>query len=377
MPKTIVRLASALLLAALGAAARGQGNDVRFGGARTFGLAGAGIALPLDVYETHRLNPALLGFAGRKFRVGMPYVGYHTDRISVGQVNDLIGDLDKGGIEDEAAVRLARKYGSDTKEFGLNAGGGVSGYNFALSARVEALVRSVPNASLRAFLATGDDDYHNVPIDSRLDAYGLGYVESAASYGHEVSLGKGKGDRLSLGATVRGVTAFYAHKVADAQAIGNDGDVRNGTEISSDDDVIQRGAIGLDFGGVASLHSVPDAYFGFSVQNALEPDITFVRTMPNTDFPLRKDLRPFRREIGIGAAYVKKHYIVALDAVDLGNHAGGSGLRLGAEYSFTKLFAIRAGYDSHSKFVAGVCIGGINAAIAADGTTSIVSSLRF
>ena len=370
------RFALVILLAAVGVAVHAQGNDVRFGGGRTYGLAGAGIALPLDVYETSGLNPALLGFAGSRFRLGVPYIGYHTDRISLGQVQDLFKDVDKGGVSNDEAVKLARKYGDDAKELGVNGGIGLSDGHFALRGRFEADVRSVPNRSLRNFLATGDDNYQDTPIDARLDAYGLGYYETAASYGHEVPLGDG-GNRLSLGASVRGVSAFYAHKVADASAIASGDGVRNGTEISGDDDMIERSGVGADAGLVGSLRAVPDAYFGLSVRNALEPNITFVRTLPDTDFPLERDLRPFKRTVGVGTAYVKRRYLVAIDAVDLGNHAGGAGVRAGVEYSINKYFALRGGYDSRSKFVGGICVGGLNAAIAADGTSSIFAQLRF
>ena len=370
------RLLSVVVLATLGTFALGSGNDVRFGGARTFGLAGAGIALPLDVYETHGLNPALLGFASRKLHFGVPYVGYHTNNISLGQVNDLIGDASKGGLSDNEAVKLARKYGEDTKELGVNAGGGVSANNFAFGFRAEALVRSVPNQALSNFLKTGDNDYTNAPIDSRLDAYGLGYYQATVAYGYEVAVPKSK-DHYSLGLAAREVTAIYAHKVADVTAIAGNGDVRNGTEIADGDDMVTRSGLALDFGGLASLHSLPGAYVGFDVRNAVEPNITFVRTAPNSDFPLIRDFRPFKRQIGVGVAYVKQKCLVALDAVDLGNHAGAGGFRLGAEYAVNKYFAVRGGYDSHSKFVAGVCIYGINAALSADGTTSVVSQIRF
>ena len=370
---TLPRFLSIVVLAALAGASRAE--DVRFGGARTFGLAGAGIALPLDVYETHTLNPALLGLAGKKFRFGVPFVGYHTQNISLGQVNDLVNDLDSGGVDDNEVVTLARKYGSDSKELGINGFAGASYAHFALSFRAEALVRSIPNGALRTFLKSNDNDYTNAPIDSRLDAYGLGYYQSNLSYGHALPMKKG--DTLSFGASVRAVSAYYAHKVADADAIASDGDVRNGTEIGGNDDSIERSGVGVDFGGVGSLHTLPNATFGFDVRNLVEPNITFVRTRPDTDFPLRRDLRPFKRQVGVGAAYVKDKYLVALDLVDLGNHAAAGGFRIGAEYAFNKLFAVRGGYDSRSKFVVGVSVYGLNAAISADGTTSIVSSLRF
>ncbi|GEM_PF-3212332 len=371
MPTSRV-LALTFLAALAGTAAA---SDIRFGGARTFGLAGTGIALPLDVYETHTINPALLGFAGKRLRFGVPSFGYHTDGISLGGVSDLIGDIDKGGVSNDEVVRLARKYGSDTKEFGLNGGLGASYGGFALSGGAEAVVRSVPNASLKAFLASGNDDFKDTPIDARLDAYGLGYYQTNASYGHELRLGGG--NRLSLGATVRAVSAFYAHKVADSSAISDDGDVRNGSEIAAGDDVIQRSSFGIDLGAVGSLRAVPNAYFGLRVHNLVEPKINFVRTMPDTDFPLRHDLRPFRRDIGVGAAYVKNNVLFAADLIDLGNHAGAAGFRVGAEYSVNKYFALRAGYDSRSKFVVGLNLGGINLAYAPDGSTSLVSTIRF
>ena len=373
----ISRILALAALVALGSAAHGTGNDVQFGGSRTFGMGGAGIALPLDVYQTHRLNPALLGFAGKKLRVGVPYLGYHTDNVSLGQINDLIGDIDKGGVADDQVVKLARKYGSDIKEFGLNAGTGVSYAGFALSFRAEADVRSVPNKPFRDFLATGDDDYNNAPLNSRLDAYGIGFYETTASYGHEIPLPK-KDDRVSLGVSIRAVSAFYAHKIADVSAIANGSGVRNGTELSDEnDDVIQRSALGADFGALASFAKIPNAYFGVAVRNAVEPNVTFVRTGPDADFPLRRDLRPFKRQVGIGAAYVQKRYLAALDVVDLGDHAGAQAVRFGAEYAFNKLFAVRAGYDTRSKFTVGVSIGGLNAALNANGTTSIVQQIRF
>ena len=350
-------LSRPLLLIALVAVAVGaQAEDVRCGGARAFGLAGTGIALPLDVYETHTINPALLGLASKRFHFGTPYVGYHTQRISLGQVNDLIGQTSGSSVSDDEILKLARKYGRDTKELGVNAGVGLSVDGFALSGRAETLVRSIPNATLSAFLKSGDNDYLNTPIESRLDAYDLGYYEGDAAYGYAVRLKKG--DTVSVGANVRAVTAYYAHKIADGQAIANNGDVRNGTEISSNDDFIRRSGVGVDLGGLASLHSLPDAYFGFNVRNLVEPNVTFVRSRPDTDFPLTRDLRPFRRQVGVGASYVKKKYLVALDVVDLGNHAGVGGFRGGAEYSVNKLFAVRAGYDTRKRFTAGVSVLG-------------------
>jgi hypothetical protein len=372
MKITTSRIILTALISAAGTAAFAE--DVRLGGGRAFGMAGAGIALPLDVYENHRLNPALLGFAGEKFRFGIPYIGYHAKRISLKGVQDLIGDIDSGGIEDDQVVKLARKYGSNTKEFGVNGGLGVSGGHFALSGGAEAIVRSVPNAQLKAFLATGDNDYNNAPIDSRLDAYGLGYYEMNASYGHEVLKGA---DRLSVGATVRGVSAYYAHKVADAEAIAGNGDVRNGSEVADGDDVIKRSGVGVDLGAVGTLRKLPNAYYGVNIRNLVEPNIRFVRTFPNTDFPLRRDLRPFQREINVGTAYVQGRYLAAADMIDLGNHAGHAGFRVGGEYAFSKYLAIRGGYDSRSKFVVGLCLGGVNAAVSADGSTSIVTAIRF
>ena len=364
-----------LLLALLTVASVASADDVRFGGARSFGLAGTGIALPLDVYETHTVNPALLGLASRRFHFGVPFVGYHTQRISLGQVNDLIGQTSGSNISDDEILKLARKYGGDTKELGVNGGVGFSAGGFALSGRVETLVSSIPNAPLRAFLASGDDDYKNTPIESRLDAYGLGYYEGDASYGRAFRLKKG--DVVSLGANVRAVTAYYAHKVADGQAIAQNGDVRNGSEITSDDDFVRRSGVGVDLGGVGSLHTLPNAYFGFAVRNLVEPNVAFVRSRPDTDFPLTRDLRPFRRQVGLGASYVKERYLVAADLVDVGNHAGVGGFRVGAEYALNRLFAVRAGYDTRKRFTAGVSVYGVNAAIASDGTTSIISALRF
>lgn len=372
-PSSITRTLTLLVLATTAAVA--EATDVRFGGARTFGLAGTGIALPVDQYETHYVNPALLGLASRRFHFGVPFVGYHTQRISLGQVNDLIGDASKGSVSNDEVLKLARKYGNNTKEFGVNVGFGFTFDGFAFSGRGESLVRSVPNAPLRNFLASGDDDYNNTPIESRLDAYGLGYYEGDLGYGHAFRLKKG--DMVSVGANVRAVTAYYAHKVADGQAIAQDGDVRNGSEITSDDDFIQRSGVGVDFGGLASFHQLPDTYFGFSVRNAVEPNISFVRTRPDTDFPLQRNLRPFKRQIGVGASVVKKNFLVAADLVDLGNNAGVTGFRFGAEYALNKYFAVRAGYDSRSRFAAGLNLGGVNASVSADGTRSVVAALRF
>ena len=127
--------------------------------------------------------------------------------------------------------------------------------------------------------------------------------------------------------------------------------------------MIQRSALGADFGALASFAKLPNAYFGVAVRNAVEPNMTFVRTGPDADFPLRRDLRPFKRQIGVGAAYVGKRYLAALDVVDIGDHAGAQAVRVGAEYSINKLFAVRAGYDTLSKFTVGVSIGGLNAAL--------------
>ena len=365
--KTNRLLAPLVTLAAFAAVSLASAQDVRLGGARTFGLGGAGVALPLDVWETHRLNPALLGFADKRLRYGIPYIGYHAKNLSVGDLSKASKDIDSNSNLDQ----YARDFGNDTKELGLSFGEGLSFAGFAFSVAGDADARSIPNASLKEW-ANSSADLSTLPDDARLDAYGLATYDVAGSYGRTVLDSR---EKVAVGATARFASAYYAHKFVDAEAIQNDGNGQNAPEIGNGN-AVNKSGFGADFGVLASTERLKNFTVGANAHNLIEPNVRFART--DTEANAIGDLRPFQRHVDVGAAYVASdRYLAALDLVDLGNHAGVAGVRAGAEYTVTRFFSVRAGYDSRASVAVGLSLFGVNAAFDAKGTATLTTALRF
>ncbi len=369
----LTRIQSVLALAIFGLSATASA-DVTFGGARAAGMGGAGLALPIDVGNNYRMNPAFLGCGSKRPVFSWPSIGYKLDGISYSGVNDVIGSIDKGGLDANSILTLARRYANSDKAVAFNGNAGFRFGGLAIGATGEAGVNSVPNAALQTWAQNGGD-VNNVPANGRLDAYGFGYQQFEVGYGNSVRSNSGK---VTVGMNMREIKAYYAHKFADGTTIqsNNGNGVQNGSGITGD--FVSKTGTGMDLGVLYNFPGNNDLYLGTVIQNFVEPNIAFNYEAPGGGNPIVPGgFDPFKRTFNVGMGYVKNNLLLAADWVDLGNHAGGQQFRAGAEVGLTKTIFIRAGYNTATNTTYGVSINGLNIQLGGRVPLSITSVIRF
>lgn len=367
------RVHSIFGMAILGLAATSHA-DVTFGGARAAGMGGAGLALPVDVGNNYRMNPAFLAFGSKAPTIQWPGVGYKLDGISLGNVSDIIGTIDKGGLDASGILQLARQYADSPKAVAFNANVGFRFGGLAIGGKGEAGINSIPNAVLQQWVQQGGD-INNVPAGSRLDAYGFGYQQYEVGYGNSIRTKAGK---FTIGANVRRIKAYYAHKFADQNTIQNNDQngVQNGSGIVGD--FVTQESTGVDLGLLYNFPKMNNLYIGSVIENFIEPKIAFNYEAPGGGQPIVPGgFDPYKRTFNLGLGYVQDKLLMAADLVDIGNNASGQELRYGAEYAVGKSAFIRAGYNSRTAFTYGLSIGGFNLQLGGKVPLSITSSVRF
>lgn len=339
-------------------------------------MGGAGLALPVDVFQNTRLNPALHGMGPKGFRLQYPQFGYRTDGLSVGDAADLVGDLTRGNDNEDLAVRLARRFGGARREFGAEAGLAFFGGGFALNGFGEVEGTSIPNDALSTFVNSGGD-VNDAPLDAQLDAYAFGYYSVGVAYANAVRLPRAT---LSTGVRVKRVDAYYAHKKAQGPSIASNttGGVVNGSNIPGDKDFLRDSSVGVDLGAVYSFDKIKGFTVGAVVENFVQPTVRFASERPDNG-GLRNDyVDPFRRALNLGTGYVyRRNLLFAADLIDVGNNAGRSELRTGVEVGLARSFAGRFGYNSRSGFTYGLAAGGFNIQLGGQLPVTVGTSVRF
>ena len=208
-----------LLLCGIVAAASIAQADWVIGSGRYPGMGSAGLALPRDFLYSGRLNPGLYGLAPTRFQFQVPRFSFRLSQVSLDDLRDFSGAVGDGGLSEDDIGELARKLGDDDFEFGVGTGLGFLTNGFALDINGDALVAGYPNDSLKAYVRSGSTGI--VPIDARLDAYGLAGYEIGFGYGRRIN-NPGNID-FSIGARVKLVRGYYTHRIADATAIQGGG----------------------------------------------------------------------------------------------------------------------------------------------------------
>ena len=348
--------------------------DVTFGGARAAGMGGAGLALPIDVGNNYRMNPAFLGFGSKAPTLQWPSIGYKLDGIGIGNVRDVVGNLNSGALDANGILTLARNYANGPKAVALNGNVGFKLGGLAIGASGDAGINSIPNAALQTWVQNGGN-VNNVPPNARLDAYGFGYQQTEVAYGNSVRSAAGK---FTVGANLRQIKAYYAHKFADANTISsnNPSGVQNGSGLTSD--FATKESAGVDVGVLYNFPKVNNLYVGGLVQNAIEPNIKFNYEAPGGGNPVVPNgFDPFKRTYNLGLGYVQGKLLAAADWVDLGNNAGGQQLRYGAELAVSKSIFLRAGYNSQTAFTYGLSVGGFNVQLGGKTPLTLTSVIRF
>lgn len=363
--KQALSFAIAGVLAAISTSASA---DVQFGGTRAQGMGGAGLALPVDAANNFRLNPALLAYAPKGLSVSYPSVQLKLDGLSVGDLNDYFGNIKDGGLDSDKLIKFANKFGSRRHDLGLNGSLGLLGGGFALTGMGEAVVSTLPNATLQSSVGSG------TPANgSQLDGYGLGYYGYGLSYGNTVPVPEGG---LSIGANAHVVKAYYAHQIVSYTAGGvtsgpASGDVGGHSTVSDS-------GFGADLGFLYHTKDMPNVHYGFVAENLIKPNIKFDRQLANSTTVLKDDIDPFQTNFraGVGAT-IGKNILLAADYLDLGNRTGNSQIALGAEYHFGSTLALRAGYNSKNSFSVGFSAFGLNVAFANNIPITIGAGFRF
>ena len=369
MNRTHFLLALAILLISATASA-----DVTFGGARAAGMGGAGLALPIDIGNNYRMNPAFLGFGSKAPTLQWPSIGYKLDGIGFGNVRDVVGNINHGALDASGILTLARNYADGPKAVDLNGNVGLRFGGFAIGASGDAGINSRPNAALQTWSQNGGD-VNNVPLNARLDAYGFGYQQVEVGYGNTV---KGPAGKLTVGANLRQIKAYYAHKFADSTTIQNNdqGGVQNGSGLTSD--FATKESTGVDIGVLYNFPKANNLYVGGLIQNAIEPNIKFDYEAPGGGQPIVPNgFDPFKRNFNVGLGYAQDKLLLAADWIDLGNNAGNQQLRYGAEYAISKSIFLRAGYNSQTAFTYGISFNGLNLQLGGKAPLTLSSVIRF
>lgn len=344
-------------------------------------MGGAGLALPFNIPNNYRLNPALLGKNRQGFNFEWPSVGYSTEGVSFNDIRDLLGNVNEGAISVSELRQYGLDFGRRTNFFGANLGLGFTVSGFAAFGFGEAAVETIPNEALRQY-----DGGNTVPAGSQLDAYGLGYYTIGAAFGRSIPVKEGD---LSVGATLKSVRGYYAHKKAvyvSGQGSDIDANIGNGSAIPAGQDTINESGFGADLGFLyspAGTRLLP--HFGLVIENAIRPRMRFDREAPGTaalDDPnavLRQDdIDPFRTSVNIGAgAFVTDNIMVAVDWIDVTNNAKKRQLALGAEFVVSNSFGAGVGYNSKQGFSIGVNVFGLYLSVADKRTTNVGYGFRF
>ncbi len=359
---------SLLLLATLSIAAVGSADWV-IGSGRFNGMGRAGLALPGDYIYSGKLNPAMYGLAPSKFQFLVPRFSFRIDGVGIGDLQDFFGDIDNGGLNEDDLAKIARNLGDEDFQFGAGTGLGVYFNGFALDFEGDALVAGLPNQSLQTWVRNGSQGA--VPIDSRLDAYGLGGYQVGIGYGRRLNT-PGEMD-VSIGLRAKIVKSYYTHRFADANSIQNNTPGALSPEMGGEDTLSENG-FGLDFGIVASASKDRGFFVGATVENLLIPNTTFNATTPNLT---TSTIRPYARTFNSGVGFINPgKYVFAADFIDMFNGASAQELRVGSEWILGG-FALRGGYESRSGFTVGAGFGGFNLAFGGNSNAALSYALKF
>ncbi len=349
-------------------------GDVTLGGTRIQSMGGAGLALPFDVANNYRVNPSFLAFGNKNPKLQFPQFGYRLDGISLSGVTDIVGKIGNGGLDSDGILSLARQYSRSSVTIGLQTNFGVQFGGLAISAGGSAGINSVPNAQLQNWANSGGD-VNNVDLGSRLDAYGYATQQIEIAYGNAI---RTKAGRLAVGVNTKNIKSYYAHKFADKDTIqsNNTNGIQNGSGIAGD--FAESTSYGADLGLLYSPPNINNLYIGMVVENFITPSGAFPFESPGGGQPiLQNGFDPFKRATSVGLGYQLDRFLLAADFVDLGNAAGRSEMRAGAELNISRGFALRAGYNSRTAFTYGVGFGSLNIQLGGNTPITIASVLRF
>jgi F plasmid transfer operon, TraF, protein len=338
-------------------------DTFHFGGTRSTGMGGAGLALPVDVLQNQRLNVAFLA-KNKKIGVQFPEVGVRTEGANFGDLHNILGSAGGAALSSRTLTNLYNDFGTHRVQADGQLNLGFVAENFSLNLEGAANVTSIPNA----VLASGSPG-----AGAQLDAYGHGFYEVAVGAGTPLHLNSGE---LSVGTRLKTVSAYYAHKVAAMN--GSTLSIQNGQEFgNSKNDTASRTGIGVDLGVLYEPNAVKNLYFGATVDNFVVPKVGFEQSLPFSSADSSFS-NPFLTTTSVGAGYMAaKDILVATDLYDIFNHSGNRQLRMGAEVGLGSSITGRVGYNSLSGFTIGGSAFGYNLSLSGGLPLLLTRTIKF
>ncbi|MEQ1936350.1 MAG: hypothetical protein ABL962_21045 [Fimbriimonadaceae bacterium] len=287
---------------------------------------------------------------------------------------DFLQSLGKGGLDINELGDYARKFGGNEKSFGLYGDLGVTYGQFAFGLGGDVMVHTVPNASLQAKIAAGNN---NFDVNDALDGYGYGFTSIDLGYGHMFK-SSNKANELAAGFKLRVLTTHFTHHTASGNQIATGGGSTAAPEMNGQN-VLRKSGVGLDLG----FQVVTDKklYYAATVDNFLVPSVGFDTTLPRDSTfgnPNEHSTNPFKQRWSLGMAYNPiKPLLFAADWIDVGNNRGEMELRLGTEFMIANMVGARMGFSGRNGVTFGLTLAGINISFGKRNPLAISSGFKF
>ena len=348
-------------------------GEYDIGGRRASGMGGAGLAAKRDAAYRGFRNPAAYGLSD-SFRILTPTLGYHMSGLSLSELRDNLGSAASGVLDSGTLGVFARTLGDERARFGAVGDAGLNFSGFHVGVSGFATVMTVPNAALQTWVA-GGSVLADFAFTERLDGYGLGTMSYDFAYGKAMDPQNGR--QSSIGARVRIVRSYYSHHFADAASIdpvAGTGGSTPGAEMGGSS-VISKSGMALDVGYLTDLDESGSLTGAFVIDNLIEPSVGVAAALQGGG---TSTVHAFRRSYSVGIAMQpSKELLYALDLIDLGNNAGVSELRFGAEFMATGAFGVRAGYAGRTGWSVGATVLGIQVSYSKELPLGLTTQFRF
>lgn len=362
------------MLLVLSCTAISASADLTIGGRPSAAMGGAGLALPINYGQQGVVNPSLFAFGRKSLNFNWPSIGYRLDGITISELKDKLGNIDKGGLDSSKLTSYATTFGDSQKSFGINGDLSITASGFGLIGGGEANVTTVPNAALQTWVKGGSNQA-NLTGTEQLDGYGLGYAQVGLGYGRFVPSTLGK---LAVGATIKEVRGYYGHKIVNSAAIATNSNAINGTDVPAGSDTVQKDGVGVDAGVTLNPTLLKSLYAAFVVENLVQPNVKFDYQLPSSAQVINNDINVYGTtyDAGLGFVLSKRAYLAA-DVIDITNRASRQELRLGASLNVLSVFNVSAGYSSRSHYTLGASAFGIDVIYSTTSPVTVGSAFKF
>ena len=347
--------------------------QIKIGGARLTGLAGAGLALPYDSGQVVH-NPGIFARKRSMAKLHGPYLDYYTRGLSFGEFQDIYGSVQGGALETNNFGTLARRFAEGRKEIGVSGSVGATVGGVYVGYRAEGSATTLPNQTLKDWAAQSGDPATLSTTYSAAGMDGYGYAYDSVEFGYGVPIQQPSGT-WNVGLKMKNVRAFYTHEIANAAVIESGGDGSAGPEMGGKD-VLRKSGVGMDVGFQYTPQTLKNVHFGGVVENFIKPSVGFHQAAPQTG--TIRDFNPFNTAASVGVAYVPNgKFMAAADYIDITDSANRAGLRMGAEYRVRKNLAFSAGVNTRDTWIVGADVWGVYITFSGRNRLWLGQSLKF